>query len=75
MPLDGLMGLFQAYQSHCGEVSIWPFLMIVSLSLSFFGLFAFAGYCGVSLGCSHRPLRMSWLCCVCSIQTSLAGFD
>ena len=28
------MDLFQAYQSHCGEVGIWPFLMIVSLSFS-----------------------------------------
>ena len=28
------MGLFQAYQSHRGEVGIWPFLMVVSLSFS-----------------------------------------
>src|SRR5665213_3064547 len=29
------MGLFQAYQSHRGEVGIWPFLIIASPSSSF----------------------------------------
>ena len=29
------MGLFQAFQSHGGEVGIWPFLMIASPSSSF----------------------------------------